>query len=66
MGSIWDGGSLAGWVGSPAEVRELCALTTPYHGFLGSPAHPRATLPVVTAQSPKLRPLTPSVTQGPI
>lgn len=52
---------LAGWVGIPAEVRELCALTTPHHGSLGSPAHPRATLPVLTAQSPELRPLTPRV-----
>lgn len=29
---------LAGWVGSPAEVRELCALTTPHHGSLGVPS----------------------------
>lgn len=46
---------LAGWVGNPAEVRELCALTTPHHRSLGAPAHPRATLPVLTAQSPELR-----------
>lgn len=44
MGPARDGGSLAGWVGSPAEVGELCALPTPHYGSLGSPAHPRSSL----------------------
>lgn len=38
MGPARDGGSLACWVGSPAEVRELCELPTPYHGSLGVPS----------------------------
>lgn len=38
MGPARDGGALAGWVGNPAEVRELCALTTPHHESLEVPS----------------------------
>lgn len=55
MGPARDGGSLAGWVGSPAEVRELCALPTPHHRPVLEVSSPSMEhLSVSTAKSPEL------------